>query len=160
MFVKAAKLRAKLWTTYCSTAPLGWAKLPANNCQRTRVKHKNNPPALYSISQATSLARTNLARKEMMCYSGRNSPYAPRGGRVPLFAMEDYRIDISDRYGPGACSIQRYLPFTLIGATTRPSTAPLRARFGINMHLEYYDIDTLTGIVLRSARILGNYGTH
>lgn len=73
-------------------------------------------------------------------------------------AMEDYRIDIMIDKGPGARSIQIDLnPFTLIGATTRSGllTAPLRARFGINLHLEYYDIETLKGIVLRSAGILG-----
>lgn len=72
-------------------------------------------------------------------------------------AMEDYRIDIMIDKGPSARSIQIELePFTLIGATTRSGllTSPLRARFGINMHLEYYDINTLTGIVMRSARIL------
>lgn len=72
-------------------------------------------------------------------------------------AMEDYRIDIMLDKGPSARSIQIELnPFTLIGATTRSGllTSPLRARFGINMHLEYYDIETLTNIVLRSARIL------
>ncbi|MDD7437952.1 MAG: Holliday junction branch migration DNA helicase RuvB [Bacteroidales bacterium] len=73
-------------------------------------------------------------------------------------AMEDFRIDIMIDKGPGARSIQIDLnPFTLIGATTRSGllTAPLRARFGINMHLEYYDSETLRGIVLRSAGILG-----
>lgn len=72
-------------------------------------------------------------------------------------AMEDYRIDILIDKGPSARSIQIDLnPFTLIGATTRSGllTSPLRARFGINMHLEYYDVETLTGIVLRSANIL------
>ena len=71
--------------------------------------------------------------------------------------MEDYRIDIMIDKGPSARSIQIDLnPFTLIGATTRSGllTSPLRARFGINMHLEYYDVDTLQGIVLRSASIL------
>ena len=73
-------------------------------------------------------------------------------------AMEDYRIDIMIDKGPGARSIQIGLkPFTLIGATTRSGllTSPLRARFGINMHLEYFDTLTLTKIVLRSAAILG-----
>lgn len=73
-------------------------------------------------------------------------------------AMEDFRIDIMIDKGPGARSIQIDLnPFTLIGATTRSGllTAPLRARFGINMHLEYYDVETITSIVLRSANILG-----
>ena len=73
-------------------------------------------------------------------------------------AMEDYRIDIMIDKGPAARSIQIDLnPFTLIGATTRSGllTAPLRARFGINMHLEYYDTEVLAGIVARSASILG-----
>ena len=73
-------------------------------------------------------------------------------------AMEDYRIDIMIDRGPSARSIQIDLnPFTLVGATTRSGllTAPLRARFGINMHLDYYDANTLAGIVLRSAGILG-----
>ena len=73
-------------------------------------------------------------------------------------AMEDYRIDILLDKGPGAKSVQLTLsPFTLIGATTRSGllTSPLRARFGINCHLEYYDHDVLKGIVKRSARLLG-----
>ena len=72
-------------------------------------------------------------------------------------AMEDYRIDIMIDKGPSARSIQLDLNhFTLIGATTRSGllTAPLRARFGINCHLEYYDLDVLTDIVKRSAKIL------
>lgn len=73
-------------------------------------------------------------------------------------AMEDYRIDIMIDKGPSARSIQIDLaPFTLVGATTRSGllTAPLRARFGINLHLEYYDADTLQAIIERSAGILG-----
>lgn len=72
-------------------------------------------------------------------------------------AMEDFRIDIVIDKGPGARSIQIELnPFTLIGATTRSGllTAPLRARFGINSHLEYYDTNVLSGIIERSADIL------
>ena len=72
-------------------------------------------------------------------------------------AMEDYRIDIMIDKGPGARSVQLTLaPFTLIGATTRSGllTSPLRARFGINFHLEYYGHDVLEGIVKRSARLL------
>lgn len=72
-------------------------------------------------------------------------------------AMEDYRIDIMIDKGPSARSIQIDLnPFTLVGATTRSGllTAPLRARFGINLHLEYYDDDVLAGIIRRSAQIL------
>ena len=73
-------------------------------------------------------------------------------------AMEDYRIDIMIDKGPAARSIQIDLnPFTLVGATTRSGllTAPLRARFGINLHLEYYDSSTLKDIIQRSAHLMG-----
>ena len=73
-------------------------------------------------------------------------------------AMEDYRIDIMIDKGPSARTIQIDLnKFTLIGATTRSGllTSPLRARFAINCHLEYYDSHVLVGIVERSARLLG-----
>ncbi|MFC4873873.1 Holliday junction branch migration DNA helicase RuvB [Negadavirga shengliensis] len=73
-------------------------------------------------------------------------------------AMEDFRIDIMLDSGPNARSVQITLnPFTLIGATTRSGllTSPLRARFGINARLEYYDAELLCSIVNRSAGILG-----
>lgn len=72
-------------------------------------------------------------------------------------AMEDFQIDIMIDKGPSARSVQLTLnKFTLIGATTRSGllTSPLRARFGIKFHLEYYDHGILTGIVKRSAGIL------
>lgn len=72
-------------------------------------------------------------------------------------AMEDYRIDIMIDSGPNARSIQIALnPFTLVGATTRMGllTAPMRARFGITCHLDYYDVATLDKIIQRSAQIL------
>jgi len=72
-------------------------------------------------------------------------------------AMEDYRIDIMIDKGPSARSIQLDLnPFTLIGATTRSGllTSPLRARFGINCHFEYYDNQVIKQIILRSAGLL------
>lgn len=72
-------------------------------------------------------------------------------------AMEDFRIDIMIDKGPGARSVQLSLaPFTLVGATTRSGllTSPLRARFGINCHLEYYDHEILERIILRSAGLL------
>ena len=72
-------------------------------------------------------------------------------------AMEDYRIDIMIDSGPNARSIQIAVnPFTLVGATTRMGllTPPLRARFGITCHLDYYDVKTLQGIIKRSADIL------
>lgn len=72
-------------------------------------------------------------------------------------AMEDYKIDIMIDSGPNARSIQIEIsPFTLIGATTRSGllTAPLRARFGINARLQYYDRDLMRTIIGRSADIM------
>lgn len=72
-------------------------------------------------------------------------------------AMEDYKIDIMIESGPNARSVQISLnPFTLVGATTRSGllTAPLRSRFGINLRLHYYNAETLSRILLRSASIL------
>jgi Holliday junction DNA helicase RuvB len=72
-------------------------------------------------------------------------------------AMEDFKIDIMIDSGPNARTVQIKLnPFTLVGATTRSGllTSPLRARFGINSRLNYYDSKVLTGIVHRSAEIL------
>lgn len=72
-------------------------------------------------------------------------------------AMEDYKIDIMIDSGPSARSVQISLnPFTLVGATTRSGllTAPLRSRFGINLRLQYYDAETLSKIITRSASIL------
>ena len=73
-------------------------------------------------------------------------------------AMEDYKIDIMIESGPSARSVQISLnPFTLIGATTRSGllTAPLRSRFGITSRLQYYDVETLSKIITRSAGLLG-----
>ena len=75
-------------------------------------------------------------------------------------AMEDYKIDIMIDSGPNARRIQiEIAPFTLIGATTRSGllTAPLRARFGINSRLEYYDKNLMRSIIGRSADILNSY---
>ena len=72
-------------------------------------------------------------------------------------AMEDYKIDIMIESGPNARSVQINLnPFTLVGATTRSGllTAPMRARFGINSRLEYYETNLLSKIIKRSSEIL------
>lgn len=77
-------------------------------------------------------------------------------------AMEDYRIDIMIDSGPSARSVQLSLnPFTLVGATTRMGllTSPLRSRFSITCHLDYYDAETLKRILVRSAGILGMHCT-
>ena len=71
-------------------------------------------------------------------------------------AMEDYQIDIMIESGPNARTVQiKINPFTLIGATTRSGllTSPLRARFGINSRLEYYNVELLSKIVKRSSEM-------
>ncbi|OPG93847.1 Holliday junction branch migration DNA helicase RuvB, partial [Bacillus spizizenii] len=73
-------------------------------------------------------------------------------------AMEDYKIDIMLETGPNARSVQIGLnPFTLVGARTRSGmlTKPMLARFGIQSRLEYYTIELLSMIIIRSARVLG-----
>ena len=72
-------------------------------------------------------------------------------------AMEDFKIDIMIESGPNARTVQINLnPFTLVGATTRSGllTAPMRARFGIQSRLQYYNTELLTTIVQRSSAIL------
>jgi Holliday junction DNA helicase RuvB len=72
-------------------------------------------------------------------------------------AMEDYKIDIMLETGPNAKCTDRLNPFTLVGATTRSGmlTKPMLARFGIQSRLEYYTIELLSMIIIRSARVLG-----
>ncbi|HEV7700448.1 MAG TPA: Holliday junction branch migration DNA helicase RuvB, partial [Pyrinomonadaceae bacterium] len=73
-------------------------------------------------------------------------------------AMEDYKLPIMIGQGPSARPVTLELPkFTLVGATTRPGllTAPLRGRFGIVFHLDFYNVEDLRTICNRSARILG-----
>lgn len=99
---------------------------------------------------------TNLERNDVL-FIDEIHRLSPLVEEYLYSAMEDYRIDIMIESGPNARSVQITLnPFTLIGATTRSGllTAPLRSRFGINLRLSYYDADTLTRIVRRSARIL------
>jgi holliday junction DNA helicase RuvB len=83
---------------------------------------------------------------------------APAIEEILYPAMEDYQLDIIIGQGPSARSIKIDLPkFTLVGATTRAGllTAPLRARFGIPLHLDFYTVEDLEVIALRSAEILG-----
>ncbi len=99
---------------------------------------------------------TNLGRNDVL-FIDEIHRLSPVVEEYLYSAMEDFRIDIMIESGPAARSVQLNLkPFTLIGATTRSGmlTAPLRARFGIKCHLHYYDAETLTQIVNRSAGLL------
>ncbi len=99
---------------------------------------------------------TNLGRNDVL-FIDEIHRLSPVVEEFLYSAMEDYRIDIMIDTGPNARSVQIELePFTLIGATTRSGllTSPLRARFGINARLQYYNSEILSQIIKRSATIL------
>ena len=140
IFVKAAKMRGEALDHVILHGPPGLGKttLSAIIANELGVGIKTTSgPVLDKPGDLAGLHRLSPVVEEYL-YS----------------AMEDYRIDIMIDKGPAARSVQIQInPFTLIGATTRSGllTAPLRARFGINCHLEYYDAGILTGIINRSA---------
>ncbi len=111
------------------------------------------------IEKAGDLAAilTNLEEKDVL-FVDEIHRLAPQIEEVLYSAMEDFQLDIIIGQGPSARTVKIELPkFTLIGATTRAGllTAPLRARFGIVHRLDFYDVESLTIIVQRSAEILG-----
>ena len=118
-------------------------------------------PAIERSGDLAALL-TNLTEKDVL-FIDEIHRLSPVVEEYLYSAMEDYRIDIMIDKGPSARSIQIDLnPFTLVGATTRSGllTSPLRARFGINCHLEYYDHAVLTHIIKRSAKLLCVPCTH
>ena len=118
----------------------------------------HGPPGLGKTTLSNIIANLSSLEEGDVLFIDEIHRLSPVVEEYLYSAMEDYRIDIMIDKGPSARSIQIDLnPFTLVGATTRSGllTAPLRARFGINLHLEYYDAATLCDIVQRSAHILG-----
>ena len=147
VFVEAAKYRGEPLDHTLLHGPPGLGKTTLSNITSGPVLDK--PGDLAGI--LTSLEKNDVLFIDEI---HRLSPVVEE---YLYSAMEDYRIDIMIDKGPSARSIQIDLnPFTLVGATTRSGllTAPLRARFGINMHLEYYEPETLQKIIERSASIL------
>ncbi|MBR1838298.1 MAG: Holliday junction branch migration DNA helicase RuvB [Bacteroidaceae bacterium] len=159
IFVAAAKLRGEPLDHTLLHGPPGLGKTTLSNiiASELGVGFKlTSGPVLDKPGDLAGLL-TSLERGDVL-FIDEIHRLQPVVEEYLYSAMEDYRIDIMIDRGPAARSIQIDLnPFTLIGATTRSGllTAPLRARFGINMHLEYYDAKTLTTIVTRSAHILG-----
>lgn len=158
IFVKAAKMRGESLDHVLLHGPPGLGKTTLSNIISNEMGvglKITSGPVLDKPGDLAGLL-TNLERNDVL-FIDEIHRLSPVVEEYLYSAMEDFRIDILIDKGPSARSIQIELnPFTLIGATTRSGllTSPLRARFGINAHLEYYDAEILTGIVKRSARIL------
>lgn len=158
IFVSAAKMRGESLDHVILHGPPGLGKttLSAIIANELGVGIKiTSGPVLDKPGDLAGLL-TNLEENDVL-FIDEIHRLSPVVEEYLYSAMEDYRIDIMLDKGPAARSVQIQInPFTLIGATTRSGllTAPLRARFGINCHLEYYDTDVLSGIINRSAAIL------
>ena len=158
VFVKAARLRGEPLDHTLPHGPPGLGKTTLSNiiANELGVGFKvTSGPVLDKPGDLAGLL-TSLEPNDVL-FIDEIHRLSPLVEEYLYSAMEDYRIDIMIDKGPSARSIQLELnPFTLVGATTRSGllTAPLRARFGINLHLEYYDDDIIRRIILRSARIL------
>ena len=158
IFVEAAKYRGEPLDHTLLHGPPGLGKTTLSNiiANELGVGFKiTSGPVLDKPGDLAGLL-TSLEPNDVLFIDERHR-LSPIVEEYLYSAMEDYRIDIMIDKGPSARSIQIDLnPFTLIGATTRSGllTAPLRARFGINMHLEYYNPGMLSKIIRRSAGLL------
>ncbi len=158
IFVKAAKMRNEALDHVLLSGPPGLGKTTLANIIANELETNIRVTSGPVLEKAGDLAGilTNLEKSDVL-FIDEIHRLSPVVEEFLYSAMEDYKIDLLIDKGPSARSIQLVLnPFTLIGATTRSGllTSPLRARFGINSYLEYYDKNIIFTIIKRSSAIL------
>jgi Holliday junction DNA helicase RuvB len=158
IFIQAAKQRAEALDHVLLHGPPGLGKTTLSNIIASELDVNikiTSGPVLEKPGDLAGLL-TNLQDHDVL-FIDEIHRLSPVVEEYLYSAMEDYKIDIMIDTGPNARSVQISLnPFTLIGATTRSGllTSPLRARFGINIRMEYYTLEVLAGIITRSSHLL------